>query len=318
MRTGAAAGHRGYFHEAALYGSDTELAAIAVPFLRDGLDAGEPGVVALTPANTALVRAAMPDAHTELMFVAGPVGHGNPAAAIAAYRAALTDLAAAGATQIRLVGEVPHPGNGAPWDWWARYEATANHAFDDVPAWGICPYDTRTTPAAVLDDVLATHPYLATPDGRHLPNPRYRPAEDFLASRPAPAPDPIEATPPLIELVDPTPAAARRAVQALNTTAPINAEDFAYAVNEAVSNALRHGQAPVRLRLWAGPDRAVATITDRGHGPTDPYVGLLPATSTTGGLGLWMTHQMCNHVSFGAGEDGFTIRLTAGSPHVVA
>ena len=45
MRSGAAAGHRGYFHEAAFYSSTEEFLAVVVPFLREGVAAGEPIVV---------------------------------------------------------------------------------------------------------------------------------------------------------------------------------------------------------------------------------------------------------------------------------
>ena len=36
MRTGAAAGHRGFFHEAACYGSDDDFVAVTVPFVEGG------------------------------------------------------------------------------------------------------------------------------------------------------------------------------------------------------------------------------------------------------------------------------------------
>jgi hypothetical protein len=39
--------HRGYFHEALLYDSDEEFLAVALPFLQDGVAAGEPVLVAL-------------------------------------------------------------------------------------------------------------------------------------------------------------------------------------------------------------------------------------------------------------------------------
>lgn len=41
------------------------------------------------------------------------------------------------------------------------------------------------------------------------------------------------------------------------------------------------------------PNRVVAAITDQGAGPTNPFVGLVPATGTSSaGLGLWLVHQM--------------------------
>jgi len=60
MRTGAAAGHEGYFHEAVYYSSDEELLAVLVPFLTGGPAAGEPTVVSLGERNAALVRGALP------------------------------------------------------------------------------------------------------------------------------------------------------------------------------------------------------------------------------------------------------------------
>lgn len=317
MRTGAAADHGGYFHETALYGSDDEFLSIVVPFLEGAVQAGEPAVVALGEANEQLVRAAMSDA-SSLSFTDGDVHYARPASAIKAYRELLADHVARGARQIRIVGEVPHPGVGAPWEWWARYEAAINHVYDQFPLWGLCPYDTRITPAEVLADVARTHPYIATADGQHRANPGFEDPAGFLA-RP-PSADPLEAAPPITELVDPTPAAARRAVLDVARTTDLDltaVKDLVFGVSEAVTNGICHGRAPVRLRLWTGPDRIVATVTDYGPGPADPFVGLLPATTNTssGGVGLWLTYQMCSHVTFGRTDDGFIIRLTVGTPH---
>ena len=77
MRTGAAAGHVGYFHEAAYYDSDAQLLDIVVPFLRDGLDAGEPTVVALGEAHTALVRRAMPHVSGIRYLASGEIGRAS-------------------------------------------------------------------------------------------------------------------------------------------------------------------------------------------------------------------------------------------------
>src|SRR5690349_7058792 len=52
----------GFFHETAFYGSDDDFLAHAVPFLEDGLRAGEPSVVACTESNASLLRAALGDA----------------------------------------------------------------------------------------------------------------------------------------------------------------------------------------------------------------------------------------------------------------
>jgi len=58
----------------------------------------------------------------------------------------------------------------------------------------------------------------------------------------------------------------------------------------------------------------VVAVTDAGFGPLNPFVGLIPADDVpeaTGGLGLWLAHQMCSYVSLTRGPDGFTVRLLA-------
>jgi len=344
MRTGAPTDHGGYRHEAVLYNSDQEFLDVVVPFLREGVAASELCLVALTASTTGLVRAAVGDT-TGLTFLDDR--YDRPASVIRSNRDFFTAHLIDGASQIRVASEVPHPGVGAPWDGWARYEAAINHAYAEFPLWGLCAYDTRITPGPVLDEVARTHPYLATADG-HQVNPRYQDPAEFLTARPPSQADLVEiASQPVIDLIDPTPAAARDAVHTANMirpdaaapgTHPVEApqpaapqretsqrespqldpadiEHLVFAVSEAVTNALIHGRPPVRFRLWTAPDHVVATVTDRGDGPPDPFAGLLPVTDTSSaGLGLWLTHQLCSHVTHDTTDDGFTIRLVVGTP----
>ena len=216
MRMGAPNDGGGYLHEAVLYDSDEEFLGVVVPFLQEGVAAGEPCLVALGVSTTGLVRAAVGDT-TGLTFLDDR--YDRPASVIRSNRdhfTALTD----GASQIRVASAVPHPGVGAPWDGWARYEAAINRAYAEFPLWGLCAYDTRITPGPVLDDVARTHPHLATTHGRWV-NPRYQDPADFLTRRPPSRGDPVEtASSPVIDLIDPTPAAARDAAYTASMTRP--------------------------------------------------------------------------------------------------
>ncbi|MBI2710742.1 MAG: sensor histidine kinase [Actinobacteria bacterium] len=323
MRTGAAAGHAGYFHEAAFYRSDDELLDIVVPFLRDGVAAGEPTIVTFAERNAELVRSALPG-DCGVRFLAGADQYARPASCIRAYRSLFAREVAAGAGQIRVVGDVPHPGLGMPWHGWARYEAAINHAYDQFPIWGMCPYDTRITPDDVLAEVARTHPHVATPDGVHRRNGDFQDPAAFLAQRAAAPPDPLQARPPALVLRDPSPADARHAVAALAADPPLPAgapEDLALAVSEVVTNALEHGGRPCSLRAWRNADRVVVVVHDRGPGPADPFAGLMPAAhagSLDGGFGLWIASLVCDEVAFTTGPDGFTACLVVGRPHVPA
>jgi hypothetical protein len=331
---GAPTDGSGYLHEAVLYDSDEEFLGVVVPFLQEGAAVGEPCLVALGASTTGLVRAAMGNTRG-LTFLDDR--YDRPASVIRSNRDLFTAHLTDGASRIRVASEVPHPGVGVPWDGWARYEAAVNDAYAEFPLWGLCAYDTRITPGSVLDDVARTHPHLATAHGRWI-NRRYQDPAEFLTRRPPSQGDPVEtASPPVIDLMDPTPAAARDAVHTADMIRPgalqveipqpdtpqrepppldaADVEHLVFAVSEAVTNALIHGRPPVRFRLWTAPDRIVATVTDRGDGPADPFAGLLPVTDTcSGGLGLWLTHQLCSHVTLDTTDDGFTIRLIVGTP----
>ncbi|MGI5498704.1 anti-sigma factor RsbA family regulatory protein [Lentzea sp. CA-135723] len=300
----------GFFHETAFYGSDDEFLAHAVPFVENGLREGEPSVVACTKHNTALLRGALGD--TAVMYLPGADQYSRPSESIARFRALFAEHTESGARQMRVVGDVPHSGVGACWDWWARYEAAVNQAYAEFPVWGLCPYDTRTTPKEVLADVLSTHPNITPAPGTHEPNPGYR---EGLAASPQVV-DPLEEGLPLVELFDTSAGAVREAVG--TAIEPLNlseddAHDVVYAASEIVTNGLTHGVAPVRFRLWAGGSRVIVSVTDQGPGPSDPLAGLMPTKETlSAGLGLWILHRTCGYVAMGRDGDGFTVRVSVG------
>ncbi|MFE9750207.1 anti-sigma factor RsbA family regulatory protein [Saccharothrix saharensis] len=320
MTTSTDKSGRGYDHAAVYYDSYDELLAVVVPFVRGGVDGGEPTVVSLDKVKSDLVRAALPDASNVEFLVADDL-YARPAAAIKSYRELMAAFVADGAQAIRIFGEVPRSGLGPTWDWWARYEAAVNHIYDEFPLRSMCGYDTRTTPRHVLDDVARTHPFVVTADGLHLRDDRYVEPPVFLTTPRTMTDHPIQHTPPLVDLIDPAPFTARRAVLAANRTRLTSDEldDLLLATTEVVTNALRHGRPPVRVRAWSDTDRLIVTVHDRGAGPDDPFAGLLPAADrSTGGFGLWLAHQLCHHVTFAGDEQGFTIRLTMGDVHHVS
>ena len=311
-------GSGGFVHAALLYADDDQFVTSAVSFLEDAARGGGPVIVALGPASSRLLRAAAPDT----LSAAGALDlgghHHRPAAVLRHYHELFTRLVADGATRVSVLGEVPHPGIGVPWDEWARYEAAINHAYAPFPVRGLCSYDLRTTPPEVLDDVRRTHPLLHGAQGS-VHSPGFEGPEAFLARHaPPPREWALPARTAAVDLTDPSPWSARAAVQALardTALVPEDVDNLVLAVSEAVSNGLVHGEPPVRLRMWPEADRVVAAVDDRGRGPAGPYAGMLRVTdSATGGLGLWLIHQVCAQVSFGRVDGGFRIRMVAGLP----
>jgi anti-sigma regulatory factor (Ser/Thr protein kinase) len=319
VRTGAAAGHVGFFHEALLYETDEELLALLIPHLDAGVGAGEPTIACLFDEQAHLVRGALADP-SAVTFLAPLTVDDRPPSALRQFRSVMDEHLAHGAEQARIINTVPHPGLGVPWDDWRRYEAAVNLLFSAMPVWGLCLYDRRIASEVVLRDVVRTHPRLLTPQEGHVVNERYEDPLGFLRASPPSAPHRLESGPTLVELVDPVPADIRDVIRliAVHTRlTPERVDELLVATTEVLSNAWHHGVAPVTVKAWATTGQIMVTVTDHGPGPSDALVGLMPrARSATGagGLGLWIVHQLVD-VAYRRDEEGFTCRLIARASH---
>lgn len=303
----------GHLHEAGFYGSDEEFRALILPWVEEAIAAGEAVVIGYDERKTALLRSWLSDPST-VTFVADRSLYATPARAIATYRQMFEGFVADGVARIRIAGDVPHPGNGGRFHGWDRYESAVNSVWDGFPVWSRCLYDASTTPATVRDVVVRAHPVILTASGEGLPNIRYEDLSTFQFL-PATA-DPVTvSTAPVAELLDPSPAEARRALgRVLSGMIDHDTlDELILGVSEAVTNAHLHGRSAISLRLWAVRGRAIAHIHDEGSGTRDPLAGLVPApaSATGAGLGLWITHQLGVTVDLLHTPEGFTVQLIA-------
>ncbi|MDG4820569.1 ATP-binding protein [Asanoa sp. WMMD1127] len=88
-------------------------------------------------------------------------------------------------------------------------------------------------------------------------------------------------------------------------------DDFITAVNEIMTNVVRHGGGTGKLRLWRNGD-LVCQVIDHGPG-FDPTPHLhrehRPQPAATGGMGLWLAQQTSDHLTIASGPDGTTINI---------
>ncbi|GAB3351912.1 anti-sigma factor RsbA family regulatory protein [Modestobacter lapidis] len=307
-------------HRALIAGSDADLGAGAVAFVAEGLAAGQPVVIACTAPMAELLRPALADSPTVVWAEWSDVFGSGAAAAVTAVRRLAERHRGADGRPVRIVLE-PQPGeNPDEWREWQRYEAVLDHEVHNEPLLTLCITDTRRVPPALVETARATHPLLVVGE-REQPNPAHVDPAAYLESLPVPH-EPLEDTEPLLwadsvrDLRGLRRELAERAADA--ALAPGSApalEDFLLAVDEMTTNALRHGRPPVSLRLWANGERLVCTITDRGAGFEDPFIGYGPAHGSDlslGGMGLWLARQLCDHVDItpDGGGDGVHVRLT--------
>lgn len=313
MNEGAVAQQRGHVHEAGFYGSDAEFRSIIVPWVEEGLAAGEPVILGYGERKSDLLRGWLSDPSAVTFLSEGSM-YATPARAITSYQREFERRLDDGARQLRAAGDVPHAGNGGRFEGWDRYEAGINALWAHLPLRSLCLYDATTVTPTVRDVVERTHPRLRVPSGDTRDNARYD-ATPVLGGLAA-APDPLEATVPAIELKDPTPAQARQVLEraAGDRVGEPTLTDLVIGVSEAALNARVHGRAPAVIRIWTAPEHVVVHVSDSGQGPADPLAGLAPVTNspTNSGLGLWLTHQLDLEVGLIAGPEGFTVRLRGG------
>jgi anti-sigma regulatory factor (Ser/Thr protein kinase) len=90
---------------------------------------------------------------------------------------------------------------------------------------------------------------------------------------------------------------------------PDRVDDLVLAVNEIVTNSLRHAGGRAMLRIWADGVSAVCEVTDAGW-LEDPLVGrLAPDPARANGRGLWLAHHLCDLVQIRSSPAGTVVRL---------
>jgi anti-sigma regulatory factor (Ser/Thr protein kinase) len=280
-------------HEALLYAGEVDFLAGTLPVIREGVAAGEPVLVVVSAARIGLLRSALGGDADRVAFADMADVGANPARIIPAWR----DFWA-GRTPAELVE-------------CQRHEALLNLAFAGVPAWWLlCPYDTTSLDAEVLDEAWRSHPFV-TEGGVGLGSAAYRGLEQTAAPFAAPLPDP-PGQPPALGFELASLADLRGLVAGHAAAAGLDHDrtaDLVLAVDEVASNSLRHGGGRGTLRIWREEEALVCEVSDAGR-IEDPLAGReRPALDRDGGRGLWMVNRLCDLVQLRSFPSGAVVRL---------
>ncbi len=293
-------------HNAFVYASDHEYLARAVPFLKDGLAAGEGAIVAHTKPGIAMMREALGSESARVTFVDISSAYTRPARTLAAYHSVYsTQLQKT--PKLRAVADVQFGPNPGEWDQWTAYEAVFNRSFGHLPAWVLCSYDANETPDPIIEGVWQTHPEVLAGGRRSASGPYEDP--DRLLRRIIP---PAEELSELRSLRSVGDAEQIRERLAPELTAAGFGEATALgmllAVTEVATNAAQHGQGIGEVRVGRAHGRFVCEIIDRGPGFDDPAAGYLAPRDGIGS-GLWVARQLTWQIEFFRSPRGFTARL---------
>ena len=304
----------GLCHEALFYDSDAAYCEALLPFLHDGLAAGDALVAAVRGDHITLLRDALGTDAPQVTFIDRDEWYRRPAVTIAGWWKLLRQARSRGHARARIIGEVAF-GPAERHRAWTRYESAVNAVFADEPAWVLCPYDTRALPGEVCADAHRTHPFVRDPARRDSTG--YRPPTALLRELPEPLP-PVTG-PPVTDRVlhDLTGLdevrAAVRGIAAGWPPEPL--QDLLLVVTEIAVNGLRHGRGECRLRVWRYLDTVVCEVTDEGPGPADPLAGYAaPAGDSLGGRGLWLVRQLCDALAIAAVDGRVAVRVAMSPP----
>jgi anti-sigma regulatory factor (Ser/Thr protein kinase) len=298
-------------HEALFYAGEDGFLSGTVPFIREGVERGEPVLVVVNAAKIDVLLDAL-NGHAEHVQFADMAEVGrNPARIIPAWREFVNNFGGNG-RRLRGIGEpISAERSDAALAECHRHESLLNLAFADSGAWWLlCPYDTTSLPGDVIEEARRTHPFLAE-NGTHRASPTARDLEAIRAPFDEPLAEPPPGTP---DFVFDTPglAAVRLLVREKAHEAGFTnhrASDAVLAANEIASNSLRHGGGTGVLRVWTEDDNVICDLRDSGE-IEEPLVGRIrPIIDQPGGRGMWLANQLCELVQVRSSAAGTIVRL---------
>ncbi len=300
-------------HEALFYSGEDGFLRGTLPFVRDGLQAGEPVLVAVREERAQALRSALGDDASRVRFVDMQALGRNPARIIPAWREFLSEHSGADTT-VRGIGEPVWPGRSeAELVECERHEALLNVAFSGGAAWGLlCPYDLGELAPRQIEAARATHPALRH-EGVSRRNDAYLPMHRAPNVLTGALPDPPGDRDELSFTFQGI-GTVRSLVSARAERAGLPEEarnDLVLAVNELVTNSVQYGGGGGTLRIWAESDAVVCDVRDRGY-IVNPLAGrIAPPLDQHGGRGLWLVNHLCDLVQIRSTPNGTIVRVRA-------
>lgn len=300
-----------FVHPALLYRDDEEYLAGTVPFIREGLAAGEPVAVAVPGPNLQLIRDALGADEQAVLLRDMTVAGRNPGRIIPTVLLAFAD--AHQGRRVRLIGEPIWAGRSATeYPACAQHEALINAAFTGRRATILCPYNTELLDPVWVEDAYKTHPLMwdgtSRFDSSHYDDPIVV-AAGFNRRLPGPPADAVTSTVDVYTLSAIRHFVAEHADRA--GLAPERVADLVLAVNELAANAVEHGGGTGEIALWVEEDHLICQLSDSGY-LSQPLAGRIPVPAdalVTGGRGLLLVNQLCDLVRVHTTPAGTTIRI---------
>ncbi|WP_431900790.1 anti-sigma factor RsbA family regulatory protein [Nonomuraea sp. bgisy101] len=276
-------------HVAVPYASDEGFLRLIVPQVARALSEGRQVLVITDAAKLALLDVA---AESRL----SSEWYRHPHRTLAAFHEYMRGR------RTLVVGELPWAGwSERETTEWIRYESIINVAMAGADATMLCPYATESAGKA-----WQTHPSVL--------NERYvEPYALVLDGDLAPLTEPHSSA-TTASFSTRTLKSLRRAVKEFAARAGMDRQlvaSLVLSVSEIAANSIEHGAGHGTVTMWSEAGEVVCEIVDPGGGPLDdPLPGYIPPEpESLRGYGLWISRQLCDHVSVRAGGGALRVRL---------
>lgn len=308
----AAGGDGEALHALLLYESEEGLRANAVPYVRKGFGRGEAVMAVVSPGTQHVLRGALGADAGRVRWQAGDVSYGRLGVMFEGFRRFLAEQRAAGVA-MRLLAENDTVGTAERMAAYLRFEAMANEVYRPYGYRWACLYDTRNHSTETLRHVRQVHPRLLDRDGEEIPNGDFVEPSSYV-TRAGPLPRPPTAVQLDSQVTGPGQLVVfRRRLRRwskMHLAGGDDAEGILIAVGEAVTNALKHGAPPVRVRAWTADGLARVHVHDRGSRSIPATAGYQrPSPGLDRGHGLWIIRQLADVVTTHSDRSGTTIAL---------
>ena len=311
IQSSPARAEQSYRHEAFLWHDRADYIDGLVPFISEGLAAGEPVMVSTMAEHTDWLRDALgPEAGNVSFIDLAELGR-NPAKIIPAWQKFL-DSEAGDSRPVRGVGEPIWADRGTDELIECQlHEALLNVAVDPTtPFWLVCPYDAERLDPAVIDEAYRSHPVLIEADvykgstqyagrahlevmlGSELPT---------LAGEPTTIPFHAKNINRLARFLKLEGHVAGLALR--------QATDLASATQGLAAGSLQRGATAGVIRIWRQPRSVVYEIVDDTY-IDDPLAGRR-APLVDSADALWTANQLCDLVQLRSVPAGTIVRLHA-------
>lgn len=278
-------------------------------FVHEGLEAGEPVMVAAVPEHNAWLRQELGVDASRVDFVDMTALGRNPARIIPAWQRFL-DENAGQHRPVRGVGEPIWPGR-RPEELaeCQLHETMLNVAVEpETPFWLVCPYDVGHLPSDVVEEAYRSHPVILEADS-YSGSGRYGGRAHLQSMFARPLPD-LPGEPVTTAFTRETLCALYPFMTDRSRSAglsEVKGSELAAAIQRLAAGSLHRGAGGGVVRVWSEADRITCEVVDDTV-VNDLLAGRrapLPGDAD----GLWFVNQHCDLVQLRSNDFGTTVRV---------